>query len=551
MSGEDDDTAPGDADGSNQVPGAESERSQGEREPTTGEFTRGATAEGAKSPDEQFPFPGDDRTAGNPDEAGLFRRLIEYSSDIITVLDADGTIRFTSPSTERVLGYDPEAEVGRNALERVHPADRDAVRAAFDAVLEEPGETKILEYRYRTATGNWAWLESRGQNRLEDPVIRGIVITSRDVTTRLQRERALETLHDRTRELLTADEEREVAELTARAARDALGYPFTVVRLLTPDGGHLEPVAVTEEAEEVLGTRPVYEVGEGTAGRAFEAGEAKLYEEFHDLDDGYDRGSARSGLFVPIGDHGVLAIGETEPDALDEEDIQLARILAANAEVALDRVEHERELTRQNERLGEFASILSHDLRSPLTVASGRLEMVDAPPEQLDPIRGALDRMQELVENVLALARHGETVDSMEAIDLASIAAESWQRVSTRNADLEVETEQSVMADPSRLSQVFENLYANAVEHGGAGVTIRVGGLPDGFFVEDEGPGIPPDHRERVFESGFSTSESGTGFGLAIVKQIAEAHGWEVAVTEGAAGGARFEFTGVTMADSA
>jgi len=91
---------------------------------------------------------------------------------------------------------------------------------------------------------------------------------------------------------------------------------------------------------------------------------------------------------------------------------------------------------------------------------------------------------------------------------------------------------------------VFENLYRNAIEHGGDGVTIRVGTSNGGFFVEDTGPGIPADERDDVFESGYTTNEDGTGFGLAIVKRVVEAHGWEITVTEGSDGGARFEVSG-------
>ena len=74
-------------------------------------------------------------------------------------------------------------------------------------------------------------------------------------------------------------------------------------------------------------------------------------------------------------------------------------------------------------------------------------------------------------------------------------------------------------------------------------MTITVGDLEEreGFYVENDGVGIPPDEREHVFESGFSTSETGTGFGLSIAREIAEVHGWEISVTESEAGGARFE----------
>ena len=83
------------------------------------------------------------------------------------------------------------------------------------------------------------------------------------------------------------------------------------------------------------------------------------------------------------------------------------------------------------------------------------------------------------------------------------------------------------------------------MEHGGEDVTVRIGELDGGFSVEDDGPGIPPEDREQIFDAGYSTTRDGTGFGLSIVQEIIEAHGWTVAVTEGADGGARFEITGV------
>lgn len=110
-----------------------------------------------------------------------------------------------------------------------------------------------------------------------------------------------------------------------------------------------------------------------------------------------------------------------------------------------------------------------------------------------------------------------------------------------------VDTKSVIRADESRLRQVFENLIRNSIEHGGGDVTVRVGELADGFYVEDDGPGIPSGERERIFEAGHSTGEDSTGFGLSIVKEIVEAHGWQISATEGAAGGARFEITGVEI----
>jgi signal transduction histidine kinase len=137
--------------------------------------------------------------------------------------------------------------------------------------------------------------------------------------------------------------------------------------------------------------------------------------------------------------------------------------------------------------------------------------------------------------------------------------------VETNGATIEVETESTIRGDQSRTGTLLENLFRNAIEHGSetdgstadsahenSGPTVVVGELDGGygFFVEDDGPGMTPAERERAFESGYTTNEDGTGFGLAIVKQIVEAHGWTITATESPSGGARFEIAGVTLTDS-
>jgi len=210
--------------------------------------------------------------------------------------------------------------------------------------------------------------------------------------------------------------------------------------------------------------------------------------------------------------------------------------------------EREAALERQNDRLDSFASIVSHDLRNPLNVAQGRVELareVSDDAENLDAALDALDRMESIVERTLALAREGETVGDPEHVDLAAVAADSWSTVDTGSATLSVEAEREVLADPDRLRNLFENLMRNSVEHAGSDVSIRVGDLSDGFFVEDDGPGIDPAVADSLFEPGESGAAGNTGFGLAIVQEIATAHGWTVTATTGADGGARFEVRGV------
>ncbi|TKX57669.1 PAS domain S-box protein [Halorubrum sp. SS7] len=210
--------------------------------------------------------------------------------------------------------------------------------------------------------------------------------------------------------------------------------------------------------------------------------------------------------------------------------------------------EREAALERQNDRLDSFASIVSHDLRNPLNVAQGRVQLAremsdDA--ENLDAALDALERMESIVERTLTLAREGETVGDPEHVDLADVVADSWSTVDTAAATLSVETEREVLADPDRLRNLFENLIRNAVDHAGEDVSIRVGDLPNGFYVEDDGPGIDAAIADSLFEPGESGTGGNTGFGLAIVQEIATAHGWTVDATTGEDGGARFEVRGV------
>ena len=161
--------------------------------------------------------------------------------------------------------------------------------------------------------------------------------------------------------------------------------------------------------------------------------------------------------------------------------------------------------------------------------------------------------METLIEDLLTLARGGDQVESPDPVVLQELAELAWENVATSMAQVCVETDntRTLLADRSRLSQLLENLYRNAIEHSDEGVTVRVGELAEGrgLYVEDDGPGIPAEDRETVFEAGYSTAEGGTGFGLSIVEQVAEAHGWEIQATTGSDGGARFEITGVELVE--
>ncbi|MFC6989790.1 sensor histidine kinase [Haloplanus sp. GCM10025708] len=294
------------------------------------------------------------------------------------------------------------------------------------------------------------------------------------------------------------------------------------------------------------------------AWRVYEQCEALAIEDVHDNPDIYNPDSPiRSELILPLGEAGILITSSLTAATFDDEDRVLGEILASNITAALEQVERtaeirarEAELARQNERLEEFASVVSHDLRNPLQVAEGRLELLkeDCETEQVAPIERALDRMDALIEDILTLAREGDRVSELEDVDLRDVCEACWQHVETAEATLEIATDKTIRADRSRLQQLIENLVRNAVEHGGDDVTVTVGDLDNGFYVADDGPGISADERESVFDAGYSTADDGTGFGLSIVKQVADAHGWNISITESEVGGTRFEITGTEHA---
>jgi signal transduction histidine kinase len=202
----------------------------------------------------------------------------------------------------------------------------------------------------------------------------------------------------------------------------------------------------------------------------------------------------------------------------------------------------ERALNQRTNRLEEFATVASHDLRNPLNVARSTVELLDGDQEQLDRLDRSLRRMNAIIENGITFARQRETVDGTAPADLETVATDLWANRETEHATLTTNTGAPIVADPDRLRELLGQLLDNAIEHGDPPVTV--GTFEDGFYVADTGPGVPERAHDRAFEPGVSTTQ-GTGLGLAIVREIARAHGWTVSLADSESDGARIEITGV------
>jgi PAS domain S-box-containing protein len=327
------------------------------------------------------------------DQERRFRKLVEHSSDVVSIVDANGVFQYVSPASRHVFGYDPEELVGEVGFQYLHPEDVEYVAETLARAIADPTARPVITFRFDHPEKGWIVLENTGRNLIDDPDIAGFVINSHDVTRRVERAAQLE---------------------------------------------------------------------------------------------------------------------------------------------------------RQRDRLAEFASVVSHDLRNPLTVASGNLSLIEATEDvsHAADVRLALERMEAIIDDLLTLAREGEDLTDLSAVPLAQVAEAAWQSVDTKAARLAVETDTVVMADAGRLRQLLENLFSNAVAHAGPTAFVHVVDVPDGcgFAISDDGPGIDDDDLDEIFDYGVSSSPTRTGFGLAIVKRIADAHGWTITVTHGADGGARFEF---------
>jgi signal transduction histidine kinase len=226
---------------------------------------------------------------------------------------------------------------------------------------------------------------------------------------------------------------------------------------------------------------------------------------------------------------------------------------AAGDRAALER--RIRELERENDRLEGRMKVLSHDLRNVLSVAVSHLELAreKRDGEHLRAVARSNERMEELLEDLLASREVGLRVDDAGPVSLADCAHRSWRAVDTERAELVVESSRWIVADADRLTQLLENLFHNSVEHGptegSPEVTVAIGVRDDGagFFVEDDGRGLTNRERDRIFEEGFSTAEDGTGLGLSIVSEVVDRHGWSMEAKAADSGGARFEISDVEL----
>jgi len=247
--------------------------------------------------------------------------------------------------------------------------------------------------------------------------------------------------------------------------------------------------------------------------------------------------------------YGTLCFSGEKPrsEPFTEDEQRFVELLTQWISNEIERERHYQALDAQNERLNEFAAVLAHDLRNPLTSARGYTELAaetatDPEAEYLEIVDDSLDRMETLISDTLSLAREGADVGERELVQLSAIARAAWDIVEPETATLEIVDDRPIRADSSRLQQLFENLFRNVEEHCGTDVTVTVEGTDDGFAVEDTGPGLPSNIAASVFGGAYGDGRH--GLGLLIIERVVSGHGWSGSV-HSTDDGTRFVFSNI------
>lgn len=438
-----------------------------------------------------------------------FRSLLSATPSVLTAVAEDTSIEFVSPSAESLLGYDPETLAGSRWVEFVHPNDRQRVESVLTTSRKQgPATDHWTEYRFRHADDHWVWLESTG-SPAGDSLDADYVVSSHGATDPPRVETRFQQFVTHTPDVLTVLDGTGSVQYVSPSVERVLGYePESIRESDAFERIHPDDVTETLTAFERVLDDPSHVTTVEHRYRTIEQDWRWVESRGRQI---------TSDLF----DDGVLVVSR---------DVS-------------ERKRRERELRRQNERLERFTDAISHDLRNPLDVLSGSLELAreTGDQEHLERAAESVDRMYTLIDDLLTLAKRGVESDAIETISVATVATEAWTMVETHDAALTVDEDGSVEADKGALSELFENLFRNAIEHGGSDVTVSIGSEPWGFYVADDGEGFTHG-TDEVFEPGYTTTGDGTGFGLCIVEQIADAHNWDVIATDSDAGGARFEF---------
>ncbi|EMA14124.1 GAF domain-containing protein [Haloarcula marismortui] len=477
---------------------------------------------------------------------GFLSRIEEDTQEIVhavgdhTLLQPDETApleqsycRKTIESDDLVGMQDAQAELG----------DDDPAYELFDLGCYIGTKVMVGETLYGTFCFAAPHDRDREFNAGEREVIKLLGQWAGYELERQRFEERLEGLHEISQQLLAAETTTDVANITIEMIVELFNLPVSAFWKYDANQDVLRPVTETDEAIRIVGEAPTFERGDALLWKSFDSGEIRNYEDLPEQPGANNPETPlRSEVHVPCGTHGIITSSATEPRAFDEIDIESLRLLEALVTEAITAVKREEQLAergealqRQNDRLEEFADVVAHELRNPMTGAVGFLEIARKTNESqhFERVEQSLERMEELIDELLMIARGDRQAVNIRTLSLQPIVEEAWSYTDAPKATLSADDPLGeIQADDTRLLQLFGNLFRNSVEHGGDDVTVEVGPLADeeGFYVADDGPGFSDKQRTEIEALGDTDEMSGIGIGLMNVVDVVEAHGWDLSV---------------------
>ena len=451
----------------------------------------------------------------------FFRVITERSTDVIAILNAEGQVRYVSPSFTAVLGYEPEAIINSTGLQLMHPDDAPAAQAMLDEVIQHGLDSGRGEYRVRAAGGSYRYLDMRVRNLLADPVINGIAIDARDITERRVAEQALRASEERFRKILetsgegivTRDTEGYITFTNERFAR-MLGYTAAeligkhVREIITPD--HVPLQRASEERRQQTRAPETLEI----------------------------RFTRKNGSIMEA----VLSVNPT----FDEQDNYTGALAMITDVTERRRLEQQLRQSQKMEAVGRLAGGIAHDFNNLLTAIRGHTDLLlgDLPGESplradIQEIRRAADRAASLTQQLLAFSRRQMLQPVVLEVDsIMRDLQPLLSRLLPRNVVASVQLNAGgtrVRADRSQIEQVLVNLLVNARDAMPNGGELRIttsafvmdedfaranaGALPGSYAriaVRDTGMGMDAQTLSQIFEPFFTTKEIGKGSGLGL-----------------------------------
>ena len=484
------------------------------------------------------------------------RTIIDRMTDAVMEVDSSWQVTFLDSRAADILDVDADSVLGRDFWEAFPRVREGEFEEVFREAMASRAPEEIEAY-YSPIDG---WLAVYVYPDFDG----GLSFYFRDITQQKARERTLEHRQHVLREVydVIADRDRsftDQVESLLALGREELAVEFGTLSRI--EGEDYIPEIVDADDEDVIQPGDVVPLSatncEVTAAEERTLVLGDIERDAPGLTDraGYTDFGFSCYLGAPVfldGEvYGTFCFYDTEPRAgqFSEWEVTLVDLLSRWVSYGLQIERDTERLNQENQRLDRFVSVISHDLRNPINVLEGSIELAaeTGDPDHLERAERAIDRMNALVDDLLKLARSDKVDPDPAAVSLAEVIDLSWEVVPTDSATLTVTSDRRLRADPTMLEQLVENLLRNAVVHGGEGVSITVSDIEGGFAIADDGPGIPAEDRERVFNLGYSTDTDGTGFGLSIVRGITDAHAWELTLTESAEGGVRYEITGVDV----